>query len=209
VRRLAALLLAPLLGACSVVGMRSTEEPAFTVIARLGEVEIRRYAPRLLAEVVVPGDPVAARNRGFRTLAAYIFGENAGAERIGMTAPVAQSGERIGMTAPVAQSPAEAGDAWRIGFFMPARYSRAMLPAPRDPAITLRGLPEATVAVRRFAGVPDADAVAEAQRALAAALAGAGWRATGPGGAWFYDPPWTIPALRRNEAWLPVEATGS
>jgi hypothetical protein len=193
-----ALLLAPLLAACSVLGMRSTEEPAFTVMAHQGEAEIRRYAPRLVAEVLVEGDEATARNRGFRPLAAYIFGENQAAERIGMTAPVAQgragegaqgragegaqaAGERIGMTAPVAQ--AAEGGAWRIGFYMPARYTRASLPAPRDPGITIREVPEALVAVRRFSGLPTEAAVA---------------------GAWFYDPPWTVPGLRRSEVWLPV-----
>lgn len=202
-KRALAILLAPLLAACSVVGMRSTEEPAFTSLAQSGEVEIRRYAPRLIAEVLVPGDEAAARNRGFRPLAAYIFGENQGRERIGMTAPVAQAGERIGMTAPVAQA-AEAGQ-WRIGFFMPARYTRGTLPAPTDPAITIRELPPETVAVLRFSGLPSEDAVQAARERLEAALAGSAWQATGTGGAWFFDPPWTVPALRRSEAWVPVE----
>lgn len=206
-KKLLVLALAPLLAACSVFGMRSgTEEPPFTVIARLGgpsgQVEIRRYPPRLIAEMEVTGDEVSARSAAFRPLAAYIFGENAASERIGMTAPVAQAGERIGMTAPVAQSGGEG--TWRIGFFMPARYTEATLPRPRDPRITIRTLPEAEVAVLRFSGLPGAEAVAAAQAALAAALQGSEWRAAGPGGAWFYDPPWTIPGLRRSEAWQPV-----
>ncbi len=206
-RRLLPLLLAPLLGACSVFGMRDgTEEPPFTVIGRLGpslgDVEIRRYPPRLVAEMEVTGEEQSARSAAFRPLAAYIFGENLAGERIGMTAPVAQQGERIGMTAPVAQS---GGDGrWRIGFFMPARYSEATLPRPRDPRIAIRVLPEAEVAVLRFSGLPSPEAVAEAEARLAAALEGSDWRATGPGGAWFYDPPWTIPGLRRSEAWRPV-----
>jgi hypothetical protein len=206
-RRLALLLLAPLLGACTVVGMRTTEEPAFTVIAREGEVEIRRYGPRLLAEVEAEGSEQAARNQGFRPLAAYIFGENRAAERIGMTAPVAQStGERIGMTAPVAQQEIQQGEGgrWRIGFFMPARYTRDSLPLPRDARVTLRELPEETVAVLRFPGLPDEAAVRLAEARLEAALAATPWRVMGPGGAWFYDPPWTIPALRRSEVWRPV-----
>jgi len=202
-KRALAILLAPLLAACSALGMRSTEEPAFTSLARVGEVEIRRYAPRLIAEVVVPGDEAAARNRGFRPLAAYIFGENQARERIGMTAPVAQQGERIGMTAPVAQA-AEDGQ-WRIGFFMPARYTRETLPAPTDPAITIRELPPETVAVLRFSGLPSEDAVRAARARLEAALAGSAWQAAGVGGAWFFDPPWTVPALRRSEVWMPVE----
>jgi effector-binding domain-containing protein len=207
-RRFLPLLLAPFLGACSAFGMRDgTEEPPFTVIARLGEVEIRRYAPRLVAEITVTGDEVSARSAAFRPLAAYIFGENEAAERIGMTAPVAQSGatgagERIGMTAPVAQS---GGDGrWRVGFFMPARYTRATLPRPRDPRVEIVTLPEVEVAVLRFSGLPGAEAVAAAQSRLATTLAASDWRVTGPGGAWFYDPPWTIPGLRRSEAWLPV-----
>ncbi len=204
-RRLLPLLLAPLLGACSVFGMRDgTEEPPFTVIARLGEVEIRRYPARLIAEMDVTGDEQNARSAAFRPLAAYIFGENTASERIGMTAPVAQAGERIGMTAPVAQT--REGAVWRIGFFMPARYSEATLPRPRDPRITIRTLPETEVAVLRFSGLPNPDAVASAEARLAAALEGSAWRATGPGGAWFYDPPWTIPGLRRSEAWRPVAA---
>jgi hypothetical protein len=202
-RRLLLLALAPLLAACSVFGMRSgTEEPPFTLLVQLGEVEIRRYAPRLVAEIEVSGDEVSARSAAFRPLAAYIFGENEAGERIGMTAPVAQAGERIGMTAPVAQSGGEGQ--WRIGFFMPARYTEATLPRPRDPRIRIRVVPEADVAVLRFAGLPNAAAVADASARLEAGLAASDWKPSGPGGAWFYDPPWTIPGLRRSEAWRPV-----
>jgi hypothetical protein len=207
-RALRSLLLAPLLAACTVVGARTTEEPRFEVVARLGDAaEVRRYAPRLLAEIeVAAATEETARNAGFRPLAAYIFGENEARERIGMTAPVTQGrsgGERIGMTAPVTQS--RDGEVWRIGFLMPARYaSLDALPTPRDARIALRELPGETVAVRRFSGVPSAEAVAAARARLFAALQGSGWRAAGEGGAWFYDPPWTVPALRRSEVWVPV-----
>ena len=30
------------------------------------------------------------------------------------------------------------------------------------------------------------------------------WVLAGPVQAWFYDPPWTVPALRRNEVAVPV-----
>ncbi len=211
VRSLRSLLLAPLLAACTVAGVRTTEEPRFEAIARLGEAaEVRRYAPRLLAEVeVAAASEEAARNAGFRPLAAYIFGANAARERIGMTAPVTQGrGERIGMTAPVTQS--REGDVWRIGFLMPARYaSLDALPVPRDGRIALRELPAETVAVLRFSGLPTAGAVSAARARLDATVAAsAEWRPSGDGGAWFYDPPWTIPALRRSEVWVPVERRG-
>jgi hypothetical protein len=197
--RLPVLLSSLLLGACSVVGIRSgTEEPRFEVVDRAGAVEIRRYAPRIAAETTVAGPEEAARSDGFRRLAGYIFGGNARRDRIAMTAPVAQQpGQRIAMTAPVAQS----GDAegWRIRFFMPARFTLDTLPVPDDARVALVELPEETVAVLRFSGLPGAAAVARNAAALSAALETSGWAAAGPVQAWFYDPPWTVPALRRNE----------
>ena len=32
------------------------------------------------------------------------------------------------------------------------------------------------------------------------------WKALGPASAYFYNPPWTIPFLRRNEIVIPVES---
>ncbi len=48
------------------------------------------------------------------------------------------------------------------------------------------------------------DSVAEARARLLAALPATRWVAAGEPVAWFYDPPWTIPALRRNEVAVPV-----
>ncbi|WP_198370915.1 SOUL family heme-binding protein [Roseomonas rosulenta] len=201
---LPAILSSLLLGACSVVGIRSgTEEPRFEVVETIGDVEIRRYAPRIAAQTTVAGTEEAARNEGFRRLAGYIFGANARRDRIAMTAPVAQSrGERIAMTAPVAQAGDAAG--WTIRFFMPARYALDTLPVPEDTRVTLVTIPAETVAVLRFAGLPRADAVAGNTARLDAALAASPWAPTGPVQPWFYDPPWTVPALRRNEVVAPV-----
>ena len=206
--RLPAILSSLMLGACSVVGIRSgTEEPRFETVETIGAVEIRRYAPRIAAQTTVPGTEEAARNEGFRRLAGYIFGGNARRDRIAMTAPVAQApGERIAMTAPVAQ----AGDAlgWQIRFFMPARYTLDTLPLPDDGRVVLAVVPEETVAVLRFSGLPRGDAVARNTAALTAALGASAWMPAGPVEAWFYDPPWTVPALRRNEVVVPVARRG-
>ena len=200
-----------LLGACSVIGVRSgTEEPRFEVIGRQGEVEIRRYAPRLAAETTVAAaTEEAARSEGFRRLAGFIFGANRGRAKIAMTAPVAQTSERIAMTAPVVQEAAAEG--WTIRFFMPARYTRETLPQPEDARVAIVEVPGATMAVLRYGGVPSAGAAAAQRAALLAALRDGPWQAAGAAEDWFYDPPWTLPPLRRNEAVVPVtpRQTGS
>jgi hypothetical protein len=207
------------LAGCSVVGIRSgTEEPSYTTLAETPAFEVRRYGDRVAADTLVDADPEAARNVGFRRLAGYIFGDNRASEKIAMTAPVEQAGggeaeaadgegERIAMTAPVAQAEAEGG--WRIRFFLPEGYTAEGAPVPTDPQVTITTVPGETVAVRRFSGSRSAEAVADETNALLDAVADSDWRATGAPVAWFYDPPWTLPPMRRNEVAVPVEAVGS
>jgi hypothetical protein len=181
--------------AAGLVGVRVGEEPAFEVVGRVNAVEIRRYAPRLVAETEAEGEEGEARDIGFRRLAGYIFGANAGEARIAMTAPVAQEGTRIAMTAPVAQEGTAGGHV--IRFFLPAALRDP--PAPRDPTVRIVALPAETFAVLRFSGSTAEAAVEAGRERLLAALEGSGWVAEGWPAAWFYDPPWTPPPLRRNE----------
>ncbi|MGZ9098593.1 MAG: SOUL family heme-binding protein [Brevundimonas sp.] len=196
-----------LASACSTVGVRSgTEEPAFNELERVGQIEIRSYGERIAAQTVVSGTSEAARNRGFQRLAGYIFGGNTARSSIAMTAPVAQSpddtatgrSQSIAMTAPVAQG-ATGQDRWMIQFFMPSEQTMATLPVPRDPAVVLAVVPSETYAVLRFSGLGSARTVAEKQAELEGGLAGSAWISQGDPVAWFYDPPWTLPPLRRNE----------
>lgn len=199
----AALLSQLLVGACSVVGVRSgTPEPSATVIDQVGMVQIRRYDPVLVAETVVTGSEDDVRSEGFRRLAAYIFGRNVRHDLVGKTAATAQtSSETIAMTAPVAQTeaPGAAGRSWTIRFFLPAGMTQATAPKPLDARVVLVEVPARTMAVLRFSGLPTPAAVAAYSSRLDSLLAKGRWRPEGPSVAWFYDPPWTLPPFRRNE----------
>ncbi len=199
---------AVLLAGCSVVGIRSgTEEPSYKVIGTAGPVEIRQYAPQLAASVTVQRGEIESRSAGFRRLASYIFGANTADTSIAMTAPVVQSNAKIAMTAPVAQTATAAGG-WTITFYMPKKYTVASLPKPTDPGIQIHEIPAATDAVYRFSGIPGAAAVANARAVLLRNLAGSAWQVTGEPVSWFYDPPWTLPWVRRNEVAVPVTPRG-
>ncbi|WP_425987896.1 SOUL family heme-binding protein [Brevundimonas sp. TWP2-3-2] len=195
--------------ACSTVGVRSgTEEPAYQSVASVGGIDIRLYGERIAAQTEVTGDSDAARNQGFRRLAGYIFGGNAQRASIAMTAPVSQAGtggsQTIAMTAPVAQEPSGV-DRWTVQFFMPAAYAMAELPVPNDPTVELVVVPAETYAVVRFSGVGSVRAVETHKAQLLAGLAGSGWTVRGEPVVWFYDPPWTLPPMRRNEVAVRVE----
>ena len=199
-------------GAGTVVGYRhGTKEPDYSAEKLTRTVEIRHYGARLVAETTVAADEEAARNTGFRRLARYIFGANHADEKIAMTAPVVQQtgnkqGEKIAMTAPVSQESAGDGE-WVIRFFMPADKSLESLPKPDDAEVRLVSVPPQTVAVCRFTGSPTRRAVASQTAELMNTLRDNGFEAIDTPAAWFYDPPWTVPALRRNEIAVPVQPT--
>lgn len=192
-------------GVGNIVGIRvGTEEPAFTVEREFGGVQIRRYRPRIAAETSIEADEESARNQGFRVLARYIFGANSGRTKIAMTAPVAQeASEKIAMTAPVATQRGPSGE-WVIRFFMPSKYTMETLPTPNDDRVRLVTVPAETVAVLRFTGSIDPDAVSARTAQLLKELHRNDIEPTGDPMAWFYDPPWTLPCRRRNEVVVSV-----
>lgn len=191
----------------AVVGIRvGTEEPTYTSRRLTGTVEIRRYDMRLAAETTVLDDENRARNVGFRRLAGYIFGGNHRDQTISMTAPVSQHStrEQIEMTAPVVQT-AGSDRGWVIRFFMPSKWTLDTLPTPNDDRVRLVTVPPETVAVLRFTGDRSPRAVAARTAELVKALQDNGVKPVGEADAWFYDPPWTLPLLRRNEVAVPVD----
>lgn len=194
-------------GVVQTFGIRvGAEQPHYVVLERSGPVEIRRYEPRIAAQTTLSGDVVAVRNEGFRRIAGYIFGGNTGRQSIAMTSPVVQStggGEQIAMTSPVVQAPAAEGR-WTVQFLMPSKYRMSDLPRPNDPSVELVELPAQVYAVQRFTGSRSAEAVERETRELLAQLKAEGRSVDGAPVAWFYDPPWTIPVLRRNEVAAPL-----
>lgn len=180
--------------ALSTFGIRvGTEEPHYTCIPIGDGVELRRYGQRIAAETTVTANEDRARNIGFRRLAGYIFGANHRDDAIAMTAPVAQS--------------RAAGDAWAIRFFMPSKWTLETLPKPDDDSVTLETVPGETVAVLRFSGDRSPAAVSHRTDELLELLRDKRIDVIGDPVAWFYDPPWTLPFLRRNEIAVPVRGS--
>lgn len=190
-----------------VFGIRLYEEPSYTVVDRVGDaVEIRRYGPRLAAEAEVASTGEAGRNEAFRLLFDYIAGANdaAPANTIAMTTPVqVAEPQTIAMTTPV--DVRDEGGV-RMQFFLPATFTGGDAPEPTNPAVRLVTVPEETIAILRFTG--SGRDMPERQASLLAALAGSGWEARGTPYALFYDAPFTLPFVRRNEAAVRVTPGG-
>ncbi len=181
----------------------ATEEPAHTVVERVGAIEIRAYAAMIVAEVEVAGDQTSASNRGFRPLANYIFGGNTPRQEIAMTAPVTArpQGQEIAMTAPVTAE-AGANGRWTVAFVMPSEWTMETLPEPADPTVTLREVEPRRIAVITFNGGRSERRFAAREAELMAFLSARGLSPASAPTYAYYSPPWIPPPLRRNEIWV-------
>jgi len=162
------------------------EEPVYQVEKawEAERIEIRAYAPRVMAVTGMQGDS----DSGFRVLAGYIFGGNTEEQKIAMTAPVQQSmaGEK------------------EMAFMMPAEYALEDLPAPEDQRVSFREAPAYTAAVIQFSGWASAEKADEKWQQLRGFLIAEGIDITGEPTLNQYNPPWTLPFMRRNEIIVPV-----
>jgi SOUL heme-binding protein len=184
------------------VPSHAVEEPTYEVTGELGDVELRQYAPYVVAEVLVPGPAMEAGNKAFRILAGYIFGKNKGDKKFAMTAPVTQTAApaKLEMTAPVMQNAAPGG--YLVQFVLPSGVTLETAPEPLDQRVVLRQVPLQRVAVIRYSGFwSDANYdrhLAQLQEALK--NANMGW--SGEPMYSRYNSPVTPWFLRRNEIWL-------
>ena len=183
----------------------ATEEPKYTVLEKEPPFEIRAYAPMIVAEVQVEGDLDGASSQGFRLIAAYIFGQNQVSEKIAMTAPVtvvdqSVKNAKIAMTAPVGIE-SNAGK-WVVSFVMPAEYTMETIPKPLNSQVQLRQIPAVKKAVISFSGFYNDQKVAEKTLELEQWMKTKNLHSAGTPNFARYNPPWTLPFMRRNEVMI-------
>ncbi|MBU3559369.1 heme-binding protein [Polynucleobacter sp. Nonnen-W13] len=189
----------------------ATEEPRFSIIEKSEPFELRSYAPQLIAEVKVEGDLDTASSQGFRLIAAFIFGQNQVSEKISMTAPVAietAQSTKIAMTVPVgieaSKDSAKGVSQWVFSFVMPSEYTMATLPKPLNPLVSIRELPAQRRAAITFSGFYNEAKVLEKTKALEDWIKSKQWQSIGNPQFARYNPPWSIPFIRRNEILITV-----
>jgi hypothetical protein len=180
------------------------EEPSYTTVIQNNHLSIRNYPATLRAEVTVP-DSTNWKNETFMVLANYIFGKTAvNNEKIGMTVPVNMAEPQpdpIGMTIPVHVA---MDKNFTMTFYMPSRYTSATLPKPTDPRIRIVEAPAETLAVAQFSWWFTDTKFEDYRDELMAWLPTQGYKPTGLATRNYYNQPWSLPWLRRNEVWVPV-----
>ena len=207
--RICALIAITSVSACSVFGVNGVEEAMYEVSEQHDDIEIRDYAPMVVVETVVDEGFEEAGSTGFRRLFKYISGNNSGDTRIDMTAPVIQdpvqspAGRKIDMTAPVIRESAGAG--WRTQFVLPADITYESAPQPLDDQVAVMQIPPRQTAVIRFSGEWSMQSMQQKTLRLQGWIEDNGWQAVSEPRWAGYDPPWTLPMMRRNEVLIDIQ----
>jgi hypothetical protein len=180
------------------------EEPSYRVITQSEPFEIREYPPLIVAQVEVPGDLSEASSAGFRLIANYIFGNNISVRDGGLTTtePVP---EKIAMTVPVIAEGKGDQRTWLIQFVMPKQYTLETLPKPNNPQVKLLAMGPQKIAVIRFTGFISDEKVQEKTAELMAWIKSRNALPLGNPRLARYNPPWSIPWMRRNEILIPIQ----
>lgn len=208
-------LLAAGVGARRYLQDRTTPRVDYETVARIDDVELRRYPPTVLVETVAPSE-----NAAFWRLFRYISGANRSSTEVSMTAPVESAGESISMTAPVESrsesvsmtAPVESDtteEGVRMAFYLPAEYDYDTAPRPTDDSVRLVEQPGRTLAVLQFSWFTTDGRVARKTDDLLATLAAADDTVRVVGGPFLmrYDGPGVPPFLRTNEVAVEVRRT--
>ena len=194
-----------MLAGCSVFGGKAAEETPYSVVESDGDFEIRQYEDYAIARTFVTASYDDMDSEAFGRLFDYITGDNTIEGNIAMTAPVlmAPAGEEIAMTAPVLME--ADGEGWWMAFVLPAGLNAGNAPIPSNPQVEVINVEGPRMATLQYTGsMSEASNMAELSRLRdwieAKDLdAAPGYQVAG------YNPPWTLPFLRRNEVQVEVE----
>jgi len=169
---------------------KGIETPNYKVIKILGDVEIREYPQMILAQTKLGGSRFDSNgNKGFGTVANYIFGGNQQQQKIAMTAPVIMN-----------MSDTEAS----MSFVMPSQYQLADLPSPNSTAVSLVSQDSMKLAVLRFGGFSSDEKIAKHAQILTQVLKENNIQTKGSLLYMGYNAPWDL-INRRNEVAFQID----
>ncbi len=174
----------------AVAGCQATragyESAGYQVVRASGKFAVRDYPAMALVETPMAASG-SADNGSFMRLFRFIGGSNQARQKIAMTTPVFMSGSGTNAT---------------MAFVMPAKLTAGEVPRPADQQVRVREFEPGRFAVLRFSGGRNPANEAAALERLRNWMQAEGLKELSPPIYGYFDPPWILPFLRRNEVML-------
>ncbi|KAL9182549.1 hypothetical protein ACHAXT_013201 [Thalassiosira profunda] len=188
------------------------EKPSYAVVKRLpasppsrGCVEVRQYAPYLIAETTVDEPSVREAGRmGFGKCAGYIFGKNRPREK-------GAEAEKMARRRRAGSGGGGGSGKTKISFVIGSKYDLSTAPKPIDTSVKVKKVPGHYLAARSFPGPPPSDErISKEKEAILQTLEKEGIRAKEKDQTLVYgyhDPVVTPNFLRKNEVAVYVDGS--
>lgn len=180
-----------MLSGCSVFGKSNVEIAPYKVLEKENNLELRHYDRLVLVTTAMPKG-MDSQNNPFRKLFSYISGKNGATQSIPMTAPVFMD---------QSDSTTES-----MSFVLPKDFTMKTAPIPQDPTVKLEEITNYTVATITFSGTLKQKNIEKNKDILENWIKRKEFKIIGAVKAAGYNPPFTIPAMRRNEILIPVKS---
>ncbi len=162
----------------------ANEEAKYDVVKSNETYEIRKYSDRLAVQTLNTNE-----NNSFRKLFNYISGDNETNEEINMTTPVTQMKKKGNMT---------------MQFYLPSKFNKDNVPNPSSTDVKIVNIEGGYYAVIRYSGRASDKNFIKHKEILENELKKDNISIVGPAIKATYNGPFTLPALRRNEAMFEV-----
>jgi len=199
-----ALLVSLLLSGCSILGQRYGEEALYATLFKDGNYEIRLYEPLIIAQVAAEGGYLRATRSGYQRLTDYVSGNNLTQQSVDVNPPqlVSRTKPKTELTMPYYEEYLDG--VWLTSVALPERYTPAILPKPVDESITFKALPRMRVAVITFSGYRSERLITNKANQLLQWMNQEKLTSASPARSAIFDPPLTIPGLRRHEIHISI-----
>lgn len=137
-------------------GNTQTPQQPYVAVQKFPGFEVRFYPEAVMARVYSSASSYKeVSSPGFRSLAGYIFGDNAEEQKIAMTAPVYIDLDKEGSS---------------MSFVMPPEYEPGDLPKPNNPSVHIETTKPQYLAVITFGGYANDQVIREQSEKLRAML---------------------------------------
>ncbi|MEQ9116418.1 MAG: heme-binding protein [Rickettsiales bacterium] len=156
----------------------------YQVLVSENDIEIRQYPELLLVSTTSNASTDDKKNVTFKRLFDFIGGENARKEEIDMTIPVFWT---------------KLLKEFKMSFVAPKKYSFQTLPKPTNSQVFVEAQPSGKYLVITFNGSPELQNMNEQSKILMDYAEKNNIQIREGRLLAIYDPPWTIPFLRKNE----------
>jgi len=158
------------------------ESPKYKVIIVEKNIEVRQYDSFNIVLYENKSDKNA--DNGFRTLFSYISKDNEKEEKIKMTVPVLEE-EKEGLRT--------------LSFVVPSKYDLDTIPIPKSSLVRIDEIPGGYFAAIRYSGISTHKSYEKNYEKLVQFLKKKNYTIQSQFYRAYYDPPFQLPFLRRNE----------